>query len=98
MTRLETEKDVRDRVIELTGVDGTGGAGLDADLVAQNVGILDIRSVYDVDGVDTAVPDIATLADPAQTVAADRPARRRNPHSRRSKIIGSAQQAFLRNR
>jgi hypothetical protein len=63
------------RAIPPVLLDGTGGAGLDADLVAQNVGILDIRSVYDVDGVDTAVPDIATLADPAQTVAADRPAR-----------------------
>lgn len=47
----------------------------EADLAAENVGILDIRSVYDVDGVDTANPDIATLADPAQHTAAERPAR-----------------------
>src|SRR5690606_30208227 len=47
----------------------------DADLVAENAGILNIRSVYDVDGVDTANPDIATLADPSQTSADDRPAR-----------------------
>lgn len=47
----------------------------DAELAAENAGILNIRSVYDVDGVDTANPDIATLADPAQTAAAARPAR-----------------------
>jgi len=45
------------------------------DLVAEDVGILNIRSVYDIDGISTAVPDIETLADPAQTLAADRPAR-----------------------
>jgi len=36
-------------------------------------GVLNIRSVYDFDG--TAVVDIPTLADPTQTLAADRPAR-----------------------
>jgi hypothetical protein len=55
--------------------DKTPGVELDPDLVAQNVGILNIRSVYDVDGVDTASPSIAALADPLQAVAADRPAR-----------------------
>jgi len=52
-------------------------AGLDykADLAADGVGILDIRSVYDVDGVDTAPGGIATLADPKLTTAAQRPAR-----------------------
>lgn len=53
--------------------DSTGQ--LDPDLVAEGVGLLKIRSVYDVDGVDTANPDIATLADPAQTVPEARPAR-----------------------
>jgi len=48
---------------------------LDPDLLAEDSGLLNIRSVYDVDGVDAALPDIATLADPAQTLAADRPAR-----------------------
>lgn len=56
-------------------VDKTPGAGLNADWVAADVGVLDIRSVYDVDGVDTASPNIAALADPAQTTAAQRPAR-----------------------
>lgn len=47
----------------------------DADLAEQNAGVLNIRSVYDVDGVDTANPDIASLADPAVTAADERPAR-----------------------
>lgn len=51
------------------------GVDLDRTNFDAGVGILDIRSVYDVDGVDTAVPDIATLADPAQTLASDRTAR-----------------------
>jgi hypothetical protein len=55
--------------------DKVAGAGLDAQALAEGVGILDIRSVYDVDGVDTAVPDIATLADPALTTADERPGR-----------------------
>jgi hypothetical protein len=41
--------------------------------MAEGVGLLKIRSVYDVDGVATA--NIAALADPAQTTAAQRPAR-----------------------
>jgi hypothetical protein len=51
---------------------GTTGE-LDADLVAENVGLVDIRSVYDIDGA-TGV-NIGVLADPAQTLAAARPAR-----------------------
>jgi hypothetical protein len=39
------------------------------------VGVIDIRSVYDFDGVDTSPAGIATLADPAKTTAAQRPAR-----------------------
>ena len=45
----------------------------DAEFVEQNVGILNIRSVYDVDGTPSV--DIAALADPLQTTAAQRPAR-----------------------
>ncbi len=55
--------------------DKQAGLELDQQLSDAGVGILDIRSVYDVDGVDTAVPDITTLADPALTLASDRPAR-----------------------
>ena len=39
------------------------------------LGELDIKSVYDIDGVDKAVPNIATMADPSKTTAAQRPAR-----------------------
>lgn len=55
--------------------DKIAGVDLDADLVDENVGLLNIRSVYDIGGVDTAVPDIATLADPTQVTPAARPAR-----------------------
>jgi hypothetical protein len=53
--------------------DATGGAY--PDLVAEGVGVLNIRSVYDVDGVDVAVPDIPGIADPAVATADERPAR-----------------------
>jgi hypothetical protein len=56
-------------------LDAVPGVDYDPVLAAENVGILNIRSVYDFDGVDTAAGGIATLADPAQTVAAGRPAR-----------------------
>jgi hypothetical protein len=56
-------------------LDGQAGVDFDAELAAENVGILDIRSVYDVDGVDTAPGGIAAVADPARTLAAQRPAR-----------------------
>jgi hypothetical protein len=55
--------------------DKIAGQGLDGVLLNSGVGAIDIRSVYDFDGVDTAVPDIATLADPAKTPASQRPAR-----------------------
>ncbi|MGB5338026.1 MAG: hypothetical protein WBO06_02915 [Gammaproteobacteria bacterium] len=55
--------------------DKAPGIDLDPELVSEDAGILNIRSVYDIDGVDTAVPDIPTQADPAETTAADRPAR-----------------------
>jgi len=45
------------------------------DLIANSVGVLDISSVYDFDGVDTAKPNIATQADPAQASFYTRPAR-----------------------
>ena len=55
--------------------DRSPGVELDAQGVSDDVGVLNIRSVYDIDGVDTAAPDIATLADPALTLADERPAR-----------------------
>jgi hypothetical protein len=51
------------------------GVDLDLLLFDEGVGMLNIRSVYDVDGVDTAIPDIATLANPGLTAADERPAR-----------------------
>ncbi len=56
-------------------LDRVAGVDFDATLETEGVGILDIRSVYDVDGVDTAPGGIAVLADPARTAAAQRPAR-----------------------
>ncbi len=38
-------------------------------------GVLHIRSVYDIDGIDTAPGGISALADPLQTAAEQRPAR-----------------------
>ena len=40
-----------------------------------SLGEIDIKSVYDHDGVDTAIPNIATVADPSKTPAAQRTAR-----------------------
>jgi hypothetical protein len=53
--------------------DKVAGVDLDADLVSEGAGILNIRSVYDIDGV--ASVDIGAVADPAQTTALQRPAR-----------------------
>jgi hypothetical protein len=45
---------------------------LDPALLSEGAGILDIRSVYDFDGVDTGIPDILTEADPGLTTANQR--------------------------
>jgi hypothetical protein len=55
--------------------DRVPGVGLDENLLNAGVGVIDIRSVYDIDGVDTAVPNIAAVADPVQTPPNQRPAR-----------------------
>jgi Hydrazine synthase alpha subunit middle domain len=55
--------------------DQVAGVTLNQNFVNAGVGAIDIRSVYDFDGVDTANPNIATLANPAQTAASARPAR-----------------------
>jgi hypothetical protein len=47
---------------------------LDSTFVSDAVGVLSIKSVYDIDGTDTATPNIGTLANGA-TPAANRPAR-----------------------
>ncbi len=45
------------------------------ELVNNTVGVLDISSVYDFDGIDTAKPNIATQANPSQSSFYARPAR-----------------------
>jgi hypothetical protein len=56
-------------------IDRVAGVDFDAELESEAVGILDIRSVYDIDGVDSSPAGLALLADPAATTAAQRPAR-----------------------
>jgi hypothetical protein len=56
-------------------LDRVPGVDVNADFVAEGVGVLDIKSVYDFAGVDTATPNIATVANPAQRTAAQRLAR-----------------------
>ena len=63
------------RALQAVILDKIPGVDLDQDLVSAGVGVLDIRSVYDFDGVDTATPNIQTVADPAKTPAAKRAAR-----------------------
>ena len=63
------------RALQNIILDQVPGVQLNQDLVDAGVGIIDIKSVYDFDGVDTAVPSIQVVADPAQTPASQRPAR-----------------------
>lgn len=44
-------------------------------LAEEGVGVLHIRSVYDIDGIDVSPAGIDVLRDPAQTSATERPAR-----------------------
>ena len=55
--------------------DFTPGTPAQQTLFNNQVGILDISSVYDYDGVDTAKPNIATQANPTQASFYARPAR-----------------------
>jgi Tol biopolymer transport system component len=61
------------RVSPPTILDGSNDFLLDPTLADNGEAIINIRSVYDFDG--GAVANISALADPAQTLAADRPAR-----------------------
>ena len=65
------------RALQNIILDKVPGVDIDQTLVNAGFGILDIRSVYDFDGLDSAKPlgGIATLADPQATTAAKRPAR-----------------------
>ena len=55
--------------------DKTAGLGLDSGNLNEGAGVLQIRSVYDLDGIDTSPNGIGALADPMQTTADLRPAR-----------------------
>jgi hypothetical protein len=55
--------------------DSTPSTTAQQNLVTGGVGILNISSVYDYDGVDTAKPNIATQADPQNAGYYSRPAR-----------------------
>jgi hypothetical protein len=65
------------RALQNIILDKVPGVDIDQTLVNAGFGILDIRSVYDFDGVDSAKPlgGIAALADPQAATAAQRPAR-----------------------
>lgn len=63
------------RTLPVVILDKVPGVDVDASLAGEGVGVIDIRSVYDMDGVDTALPNIATLANPQLRTAAQRPAR-----------------------
>lgn len=56
-------------------LDAVAGVDYDARLAEENVGLLHIRSVYDLDGADVAPGGIARIRDPALTTADQRPAR-----------------------
>ncbi len=55
--------------------DFTPTSTAEQNLVNGQVGVLDISSVYDFDGIDTAKPNIATQANPSQPAFYTRPAR-----------------------
>ena len=63
------------RSLPVVILDKVPGVDVDAALAGEGVGVLDVRSVYDIAGVDTAAPNISTLANPALRTAAQRPAR-----------------------
>jgi len=61
------------RALPAVILDGVPGIDLDADLVGEGVGVLHVRNVYEFDG--ESLVDIEVMRDPAQTMAAQRPAR-----------------------
>ncbi|HEY5642453.1 MAG TPA: hypothetical protein VIS31_06215 [Woeseiaceae bacterium] len=63
------------RPVPLNMPDGINDFLLDPGLADAGEAILNIRNVYDFDGAIVGGIDIPTLADPTQTLAADRPAR-----------------------
>lgn len=56
-------------------LDRVAGVDYPDELLTESAGILSIRSVYDVDGVDTAPGGIAAVSNPSSAEYANRPAR-----------------------
>lgn len=75
---------------------------VDPNALLDNVGLLHVRSVYDIAGQDTAAGGISRMADPAQTTLADRPfafVRLTKPVSEVDQdVINVPNRAFGRNR
>ncbi|MET0536091.1 MAG: hypothetical protein ABW171_17885, partial [Steroidobacter sp.] len=63
------------RVLPTVILDRAAGVDFPQDQLADGVGVLSIRSVYDIDGVDTAPGGIAAVRNPANANYATRPAR-----------------------
>jgi Hydrazine synthase alpha subunit middle domain/WD40-like Beta Propeller Repeat len=58
-----------------TILDAVPGIDYDPTLATEDVGIINIKSVYDLDGADIAPGGFRSLIDPVQTTADERPAR-----------------------
>ena len=63
------------RVLPPVILDRAAGVDFPPELLSESVGVLHIRSVYDIDGVDQAPGGIAAVRDPANAAYATRPAR-----------------------
>ena len=74
-TIIEEVITVQERTAPPILYDKQPGVELDSSATNEGVGILHIRSVYDMDGTDIATPNIRTVADPGLTSADERPAR-----------------------
>jgi hypothetical protein len=61
--------------VPTTLVDAAPAPGQAETMANKGLGLLDISSVYDVDGVDTATPNIAGVSDPSQPAFYTRPYR-----------------------
>ena len=63
------------RVVPPVILDRAAGVDFPPELLSEAVGVLHIRSVYDIDGVDQAPGGIAAVRNPANAAYATRPAR-----------------------
>jgi Hydrazine synthase alpha subunit middle domain/WD40-like Beta Propeller Repeat len=63
------------RVLPPVLLDRVPGVDFNEDLLSEAVGVLHIRSVYDIDGADQAPGGIGTVRDPGNAAYATRPAR-----------------------